>query len=673
MPSTRTAAVLVLLVGCTLLAGCRRVECILDIQCPGSQHCGEDRRCHRRETPPPPPDEEFEGCIRFRDCGRAGEWVCLDGLCIRICDDDSVCRTGSHCAGGYCVSGFCLGDSDCAGGQCVDGRCASAVLEGQVSFCEVTPSHLVLAPGSVRTVHVTSYDEAGTPLAYRRSLAWAVDQEIGRVEGDSVSVEVVGEAPGEGLLSATIGETECTPAQVLVTASPSEDELRIAVVEDGSERPLRGVQVVGEGSVTTDVRGLATIPRPVEPVTVFAENREFVTLVPSESREIFVRMPFTEAFDLASMTLSPRNFDSLPTFGNTVHVALAGADLGRDPLRVTPRDLLGVPVEGVVDLGGTLFEGLLSGILGVSDQMFLDTMTFGVPRRPHRLWSIGGKAGISEWLTRAAPALVAEDQPAVVSHLFFAGLNVLSGASSSVPGTSSVAPFPRAPREVMLTWQDLPDLPEGFDGMFFATGVLAPEGLVPSGVATRDFRYLPEEEALESLSMWLGHTPVLPGEAKHYALVYAQPGPRLESYDREADGTPLVRSAIVHPLGPLAREMTETITTPFLPIPEEPLLIGRELHFPVPDPRVDFFRVDIASPDGPGWTVYAPASTTSLTLPPVPDGFLDPLAGAFEVILHTVSLRGGHSYDDWISLGGVDRSDLYAVVEAFATRRLERR
>lgn len=634
-------------------------------------------------------------CTRFRDCGRAGDWACNQGQCIRICDNSSVCKTGFVCENGYCVSPGCGNDSECGSGeQCIGGDCKPAVTDGQVASCSVLPRKAVLADGASKSFSVLAKDADGKVVPFKGSATWSTAGVAATVDAGVVTG---GSAAGEIQVKASVGGTECDAASVANFEAAPNDKVRVVVADLNTSALIDGATVVvqsgGETHEADTVAGVALVDghsAAEKTISVFHNDQyAYVTVAGVVANDVAVFLKPVPATGGFFGEMNARDFDNLPQFGDTVHLGIFGGSIPGNLIDLSIDTLLGEFEDTVLDLGGQTFEvPLPQGIvIGIADQMFRNEYTVLASPGVRAVWGIGGNVGITDVLTALGPVISGGTDDLDVGGILTQLLPLIGRLrSGALTGQNVVADQMTDVTETMLltTGQRLrvnttiPNLPEGFAAAIALGGAVAVEqGLIPmgltAGLAKEGETVVENPEGGPDNVLPLRMAPLHSGlETGDYAVVVlaADLGGLLD--DSGSDGG-LALSGLIGFPGALeykAEGANEfTFTRDFLTAPAGASLSGRTLSTGSGVAGAGMHRLDIGSEGDGEWFVFFPPSSSSVEVPAVPAGKADRMRDS--AILQSVGFKSGVDFEGVFTLNGVNSDNLVYEIDAFSTVQVE--
>lgn len=306
-------------------------------------------------------------------CGAGA--LCVEGCCHRACTDPADCAGAPGCDGfgcaceeGACIPTACSASAECAKGEhCVGGSCL-VVEEVEVASCRLLPPWETLRPGTEFRPALVAFDAEGRRIVPTPSYRL----EVSDAHLASVADGIVLGGEGEGIVEvlARVGRATCTAELESLGALP-DGRARVVVLDALSRLPVEGARVQVEAGgdpvvATTDARGVAAwaldaLPPPPWTISVFHEDRRYVTLVGVSEPDVLV--PLWPNPDRPLAAGFSGRFHSSRFEPSRLNFGLAGATIPGNLVDLDVFVLVG-PVETVpIDIGGARSADLSAGLV----------------------------------------------------------------------------------------------------------------------------------------------------------------------------------------------------------------------------------------------------------------------------------------------------------------------
>lgn len=642
------------------------------------------------------------------DPSKAKYFVCTPRKsCVKICITNSDCASGESCEDSQCRPPACGADSECgANEQCISGKCEGKLAATAVASCVIQPSKGITHAGATKNFSVVAKDASGKVIPYHGDVTWGATGDVGTAGDATFTTVFTGAATaGTGTLTAKIGSTDCTAANITNFAAVANGDFRVVVASFADQSLISGAKVVvNDQEADTDASGAATFQNVTTPATVsvFSANYSYVTYVGVTTTDVAVFVkPGVQPGKLTG-AFTPRSFDDLQDVRGTVHLAINGPSIAGNVLDLSLNTLLGESVETTIDLGGStkvdapLPDGI---VIGLAENMFKGSFSIQSSPGLRAGWSLGGNVVLSDVLGVVSQATGGGDIDigAILSALLpvigrlqagaFAGLEFKANETGTLPAGFR----PTLPLR-LTTKVKVPEFPtykvgeetKNFEGAIILGGALyGNQGLVPLGLSAG----IDKDKNGKVDATGMGGTE---GEAalrlapqnggiegsKYVALTLAASFSGL--LDDSGDNGPLVLSGRLNFPGDILFKNNATNTVNFgdgvkyLSVPDSVEINEGTRTLTVSAlAGADLMRLDLGSEESE-WQIFFAPGTTTVTVPAVPASVTDRFEG--DATLQVVSLKNknGLDYQGVISFSSDNADDLTPSIDAFAARGIER-
>jgi hypothetical protein len=625
------------------------------------------------------------------DPSKAKYFVCTPRhQCVKICFQRSDCAAEELCEDAQCRKPACANDLECGNSdlQCLSGACVPKVRASEVASCEVVPSKALLHVNATKSFRIVARNGAGGPIhlvSVGRETTWrGGPHDVSLDPENHLNVAVTGgPASGATPLEASINNVACAPASVTSFEGVPEGKRRVVVASSRDAALLNDAHVQVADAVQTSGPYLFDATEVPVSISVTKEGYFSVRLVDVTTNDVIVYLKPKSARVKLSGYMGPRDFDQLQDVKGTVHAALFGPSIEGDLGNVDPATHFGELISTKVDLGSSanttpdLPEGV---VVGLAENMFKGAFAVNVEPGLRSIWSLGGNVVLSDVLGVVSQVTGGGDIDvgAILSALLpvFGRLQASTFPFRLVTSSSALQTVQpktllrlqskvRVPALVPNQLHGETMRPNGvvvLAGYREATQGFVPQGLTAgidkdgngktdavTGTAASDEGYLNLRFAPASNGLEGAHV---------QAVALVTNVARLFSSD---ESVPRVISGVVaNPQSILFKtNSANEIGMPgTLSVPAEVQLTGDGFtHSGVEGAA--FHRLDVGE-----WSVYFPASTTSVDLTGIPP--------SADVALRSyrAGLKSGVDYQSIVRFDGDDLDDLSTVTDAFSVRSL---